>query len=76
MRVQERLAALTIRLLCVGPISAPLWDQVQVDDAKIRIIGRKSVLEVMGGAATTEGVLSFFGSGAPDRMKLRTPMSL
>jgi site-specific DNA recombinase len=36
-------------------------DQVEVDDAEIRIIGRKSVLErlVMGGGATPAGVPSF-----------------
>lgn len=36
-------------------------DQVEVDDAEIRIIGRKSVLErlVMGGGAAPAGVPSF-----------------
>lgn len=36
-------------------------DQVEVDDAEIRIIGRKTVLErlVMGGGATPSGVPSF-----------------
>jgi site-specific DNA recombinase len=36
-------------------------DQVEVDDAEIRIIGRKTVLErlAMGGGSTPSGVPSF-----------------
>jgi site-specific DNA recombinase len=48
--------------------------QVEVDDAEIRIIGRKTVLErlVMGGGATPAGVPSFVPKWrAPE--EIRTP---
>lgn len=74
MRIQKGLAALPVRLLDVYLRS--VIDQVEVDDAEIRIHGRRDVLErlVMGGGATPAGVP--FVNGAPDRMKLGTAMSL
>ena len=50
-------------------------DQVEVDDAEIRIHGRKTVLErlVMGGEATRPEYPVFFVSGAPDSV-LRTSL--
>ena len=44
-------------------------DQVEVDDAEIRIVGRRSVLErlVMGGGATPAGVPSFGPKWLPEQ---------
>jgi len=58
MRIQKGLAALPVRLL--GVYLRSIIDQVEVDDAEIRIHGRRDVLErpVMGGGATPAGVPS------------------
>ena len=51
-------------------------DQIEVDDTKIRIIGRTSVFErlVMGGGATPAKVPSFVRKMArPERFELPTP---
>lgn len=58
MRIQKGLAALPVRLL--GVYLRSVIDQVEVDDAEIRIHGRRDVLErlVMGGGATPAGVPS------------------
>jgi site-specific DNA recombinase len=44
-----------------GYFRTVMIDQVEVDDAEIRIIGRRTVLErlVMGGGAAPAGVPSF-----------------
>ena len=53
-------------------------DRIEVDDREIRIIGQKDVLEqaVLANGGLVPGVRSLFANGAPDRMKLRTRMSL
>ncbi|WGJ13305.1 hypothetical protein QEV83_11345 [Methylocapsa sp. D3K7] len=46
-------------------------DQVEVDDAEIRIVSRRTVLErlVMGGGAGPAGVPSFVGKWRADQNK-------
>ena len=54
-------------------------DRVEVDDREIRIVGRKDVMEqavLANGRARCRRFAVLFANGAPDRMKLRTPMSL
>jgi hypothetical protein len=53
-------------------------DGVEIDDSEIRIIGRKDVLEraVLANGAPVPGFAVLHLNGAPDRMKLRTLISL